>query len=388
MGVELAAFAPDVVEGWPTSMRILVFNWRDLAHPRAGGAEVYTHRVAEEWVKEGHHVTLFCAAVEGRPETEEMNGVRLIRRGSRYSVYREARQYYCREGRGNYDIVIDEINTRPFLTPKWVDDVPVIALAHQVCRELWFYQTPWPVALVGRYVLEPHWLRHYRDVPTMTVSESSRISLEEHGLRHIMVVPEGYDQSYTCHNVARESVPTIVFLGRLEPHKRPDHAVRAFQLLRARIPEAKMWVIGSGSMEAALQRIAPEGVEFMGRLPDREKMERLAKADVVVVTSVREGWGLVVTEAARVGTPTIAYDVPGLRDSVKAAGGNLCSPNPQDLALKLFHHFGNEAGQRRNYLSNLGGTASWSSVAHTMERAFLQMKYEKSDSQVPSLKVP
>jgi O-antigen/teichoic acid export membrane protein len=157
-------------------LRILACNWRDLAHPRAGGAEVYLQSVAREWVKRGHEVTVFCGAVAGRPAEEFVDGVRILRRGGRIGVYREARRYWRREGDGQYDLVVDCVNTRPFLCPRFVRNVPVVAVIHQVAREVWRYETPWPISVLGRYLLEPAWLRAYRDVPVVTVSKSSRHS--------------------------------------------------------------------------------------------------------------------------------------------------------------------------------------------------------------------
>jgi O-antigen/teichoic acid export membrane protein len=173
-------------------MRILAFNWRDLAHPRAGGAEVYLQSVAREWVRCGHEVTIFCAAVDGKPARELADGVEIVRRGGRLGVYREARRYWRREGDGQYDLVVDCVNTRPFLCPRYVGNVPIVAVVHQVAREIWRYETPWPISVLGRYLLEPAWLRAYRDVPVVTVSESSRESLAKYGLRRVTVVPEGW----------------------------------------------------------------------------------------------------------------------------------------------------------------------------------------------------
>jgi glycosyltransferase involved in cell wall biosynthesis/O-antigen/teichoic acid export membrane protein len=317
------------------SMRILIFTWRDLAHTKAGGAEIYTNNVAREWVRAGHDVTLFCAAVEGRPEKQEDGGVHIIRRGTRFSVYREAKRFYLREGRGNFDLVIDEGNTRPFLAPKWVEDTPVTALTFQVCRELWRYQMPFPLSFIGRYWLEPKWLRAYVNTPTVTISESSKESLEAYGLKRVVVVPIGQNPLRTRPNVPRESRPTIVFVSRLEAHKRPNDAIRAFEVLRERMPEAVMWIIGSGPMEDELRRSAPEGVVFLGKVSPERKLERLARAHVLVATSVREGWGLVISEAASVGTPSIAYDVAGLRDSVRASQGYLTATDPVQLGNTL-----------------------------------------------------
>ena len=324
-----------LTEGQEKRLRILILNWRDLAHPKAGGAEVYTHNVAVELTRLGHVVTLFSAGVDGMPAQEIVDGLNIIRRGTHLSVYRLARRYYQREGRGRFDVVIDEINTRPFFAPRWVDDAVVIALIHQVCREVWYYQMPRLFAFFGRYWFEPKWLRQYREVPTVTVSESSRESLVKYGLKHVTIVPEGYRSIERLPETTRESKPTIVFVGRLAANKRPEEAIRAFAMLRENLPTAVLWVIGTGPMEAKLRDGSPDGVEFLGRVTEAEKHERLARAHAIIVTSVREGWGLVVTEAANLGTPAIAYDVPGLRDSVRASGGVLVEPSPEALATEL-----------------------------------------------------
>jgi glycosyltransferase involved in cell wall biosynthesis len=101
------------------------------------------------------------------------------------------------------------------------------------------------------------------------------------------------------------------------------------------MPDAVMWVIGSGPMEDELRRSAPEGVVFLGKVSPERKLERLARAHVLIATSVREGWGLVVSEAASVGTPSVTYNVPGLRDSVRASNGYLTATDPMQLGKTL-----------------------------------------------------
>lgn len=318
-------------------MRILVYSWRDTAHPRAGGAEVYTDAVAREWAREGHKVTLFSSAVDGCPELQvSPGGYEIVRRGGHHGVYREARRFWEREGREHFDLVVDEVNTRPFGCPKWVNDTPVVALIHQVAREVWFHETSLPVALFGRYWLERHWLAAYGDVSTVTVSESSRQSLDLYGFRDVTVIPEGFDpptSSRPC--PSKERTPTFAFVGRLASNKRPQAAIEAFRALRNDLVEARLWVMGTGPMEQHLRSQAPPGVEFLGRVDDEEKHDRLARSHALLATSVREGWGLVVTEAASVGTPTIGYSVPGLRDSIPASGGILVEPSPEALAARL-----------------------------------------------------
>ncbi len=335
-GLSAVAGAGDLAEAVASGprLRILVCNWRDLAHPHAGGAEVYTHRVAAAWAAAGHQVTWFCAEVAGRPSMEHLDGITVVRRGSRHSVYRQARLFYQRQGRGRFDLVVDEVNTRPFEAARWASGTPVVALVHQVAREVWFQELAWPVALAGRFLVEPRWLRQMRRVPVLTVSESSRRSLARFGIEDITIVAEGVDP-VARPPVERASVPTVVFVGRLARNKRPDHVVAAFRLLRRQVPDSRLWMIGDGPMAGVLRRDLPDGVELLGRVSEAEKQRRLAEAHCLVATSVREGWGLTVTEAAQLGTPAVAYDVDGLRDSVAASGGMLVAPHPEALAATL-----------------------------------------------------
>lgn len=154
----------------------LVCNWRDLAHPHAGGAEVYAHEVAAAWVAAGHQVTCSCAAVADRPSMDHVDRNTVVRRGSRHSVYRQARLFYQHQRRGRFDLVVDEVNARPFEAARWASATPVVALACQVAREVWFRELAWLVALAGRFLLKPRWLRQLRSVLVLTISESSRRS--------------------------------------------------------------------------------------------------------------------------------------------------------------------------------------------------------------------
>jgi glycosyltransferase involved in cell wall biosynthesis len=340
-----------------------MLNWKDLAHPCAGGAEVFTEEVARSLVERGNEVTLFASSVAGRPDEEVIAGVRVVRRGSRFSVYRSARRFWREHARGHFDVVVDEINTRPFSTPHWIHDTAIVALIHQLAREIWFYETPFPVSVLGRYVLEPWWLRMYRHVPTITVSASSAASLaRHHGWRDITVVPEG-SIHHPFHRVPKEAEPTIVFLGRLVAMKRPQHAIEAFRALAVSYPSARCWLIGDGPLLSRLRRSAPAGVSFLGRVGNEEVVNRLARAHVLITTSVREGWGLNVSEAAACGTPSIGYAVPGLVDSLRASGGALVQPRPEALGAALVEYFSG-----RLPLTPRISTVPWSEVALSVER--------------------
>jgi glycosyltransferase involved in cell wall biosynthesis len=304
-----------------------------------GGAEVFTHEVAKRWVKAGHEVTLFTSEFPGCRREEVLDGVRVVRSGGRFGVYWNAKRSYRRVfSKEGYDVVIDEINTRPFFAPKFVKNgEKVVALVHQLAREYWFYETPFPVSYIGYHFLEDRWLGNYVDVPTITVSESTKRDLLDLGFKNVFIVPEGLSFEPLSAVPEKETVPVVVYVGRLRRAKRPDHAVRAFRIVREKVPEAELWVLGDGPFRRDLEGMAGDGVRFFDGIGDVERRERVGRSWVLVNPGVREGWGLNVVEANGFGVPCVAYDVAGLRDSVKNGETGLLAQagSIEDLGEKI-----------------------------------------------------
>jgi glycosyltransferase involved in cell wall biosynthesis len=284
-----------------------------------GGAEVFTHEVAKRWVKRGHEVTLFTSEFLGCKREEILDGIRVVRHGSRLGVYLWAKRAYRRRfSKESFEVVIDEINTRPFFMPGIVrNDVKTVALIHQLAREYWFYETPFPVSYLGYHFLENSWLRKYVDVPTVTVSESTKQDLESLGFKYVFVVPEGLSFEPLRRVPKKSGTPVVIYSGRLKRAKRPDHALHAFEIVKEKVADSELWVVGDGPFRTDLEHIAGDGVKFFGHTFDEKRRQLVTQAWVLVNPSVREGWGLNVIEANGLGTPSVAYNVAGLRDSVK-----------------------------------------------------------------------
>lgn len=252
-------------------MRILIYNWRDIKNPAAGGAEVVTHENAKWWVEKGNEVVLFTSTFPGCNKVEVLDGVNIIRDGGKYSVYWKAKEYYNRYFKGDFDIVIDEINTRPFFTPSFVNNgEKVFALIHQLAREFWFYETRFPVNYMGYYLFEYKWLKKYHNIPTITVSESTKKDLLSLGFKQVSIVPEGISFKPLEYLPEKETSPLFIFVGRLKKAKLPDHAIKAFEKIKEKIPDAKLWIVGDGYYREELEKIACDNVKFFGNV----KMEK------------------------------------------------------------------------------------------------------------------
>jgi glycosyltransferase involved in cell wall biosynthesis len=313
-------------------MRILWFNWRDINHPDAGGAELLTHEIMRRFVRRGDEMTLFCAKVKGKPSQDQIDGVNLVRDGGKYTVYGRGQSYF-KKNKDRFDFVIDEVNPRPFLNPKTLAGKPVLVLFHQLIREEWFYEMPFLFSHFCNFY-EKRWLLPYRQTPTLTVSQSSKKDLESIGFKNVKVIPMGISNEPLNGLSQKEDSPTVVFIGRLKRHKLPDHAIKAFQIIKEEIPSAKMWVIGDGYMLNELKKIGDKDVKFFGHVENRVKYELLSRAHLTLVPSIREGWGLIVIESNAMGTPVVAYDVNGLRDSVLDGSNGMLvrGKNPESLA--------------------------------------------------------
>ena len=278
--------------------------------------------MARRLVAGGDSLEWFTAAFPGASAEDELDGVRILRAGRQWSVHWQAFRHYRGRLAGRFDAVIDEVNTIPFLTPLWAG-VPTFLLMFQLAREVWWFESPFPLNAIG-YALEPLYLRGYRSVPVFTISASTERDLRRLGFTGtITILPIGIEPIGVPAG-EKSAVPTFMYVGRLAPSKRIEHMVYAFDRFRQVAGPARLWLVGDGSSgyTRSLRRLTErlrlnEDVQFCGRLAPEEKHRRMAEAHILLMTSVREGWGLVVTESAACGTPAVVYDVGGLRDAVR-----------------------------------------------------------------------
>ena len=325
-------------------MRVLWLSWKDSQHPQAGGAEAVTSELIKRLVKDGHEVILVTASFPGAAPKTVIDGYTVVRAGGRVSVYWHAYRYVKRHLSSWPDFVVEEINTLPFCSRLYLRHVPRLMFFHMLCREIWFYQLPPPASLIG-YLFEPLYLRFLRRDKAIAMSESTKQDLVRYGFdpQNITVISEGIQLEPVRQLVpmTKYDRPTIVSLGSIRPMKRTLDQVHAFELAKASLPTLQMKIAGDASGRYGQKVLAAiksspfkHDIEYLGRISAAKKSQLLRKAHLITVTSIKEGWGLIVTEAASQGTPAAVYDVDGLRDSVQhGKTGAVCHRNtPKDLA--------------------------------------------------------
>lgn len=326
-----------------TPVKILWLSWRDINNPEAGGAEKVAIETASRFVRDGANVTIFTSRFKGGKEIDEVRGVKIIRKGNLLSCRLLAFFYYLKNS--DFDLIIDEVNTIPFFSIFYAKSKTLV-LIHQLAREYWFTQTIWPINLLG-YILEPLALKLYKKRPTMVVSKSSKDDLVKLGFSDVTIAREGLDIKPTP--VIEKNNNLILFIGRLTRAKGPQDAIYAFQIISQKIPDAHLTVIGKGepnfvkSLKKLPKELVVKKVDFLGYVSDQTKVNLLKKAKIILIPSIREGWNLVATEANATGCIPVAYNVPGLQDSIKNNyNGILTEKNPDALAKAAIYLLQNE----------------------------------------------
>jgi glycosyltransferase involved in cell wall biosynthesis len=299
-------------------------NWQDRENPQAGGAEAHLHEVFGRLTRWGERVTLLCSGFEGGSPRATLDGIDVHRTGGRHSFALAARRYFERHLRAEgFDVIVEDLNKVPLFTPRW-RAAPVVLLVHHLFGRTAFREVSAPVA-VATWLLEQPVPRVFRESPVIAVSNSTADDLIRRGFQasKIRVVPNAVDTQALTPGTPDErfATPTLLYLGRLKRYKRVDLVLEALAHLRSGGTAAELLIAGQGDHRGALEaRVVKlgvrEGVRFLGYVSEEQKRELLRRAWVHVLTSPKEGWGISNLEAAACGTPTVASDSPGLRDSV------------------------------------------------------------------------
>ncbi|MEU1570733.1 glycosyltransferase family 4 protein [Streptomyces collinus] len=294
----------------PHPRRIVFLAHRDLDNPSAGGSELLVDRLADGLTRLGHQVTLLC----GGPAA--FRDYRVVSAGGPYGHYLRARSAFTRQI-GDCDLLVEVCNGMPYLAPLWHRG-PTLTLVNHVHTDLWpmrFGGPLAPAARIGRRL--EHWALTGAQQRSLLVAVSSSTA---HALRAIGVER---DRIRVVHNgveepgprAERSPEPLFVAVGRLVEYKRIDLLLRLWERVRP-VTGGRLVIVGDGPERGRLAQLAGPGVEFTGYVSEAEKHRLLCAAWLLLHPSAVEGWGLVVTEAAARETPAVAFDVPGLKDSV------------------------------------------------------------------------
>ena len=327
--------------------------WRDLDDDEAGGSEVHAHNIASIWAQSGLAVTMRTSFAEGQPTSRVRDGYTVSRKAGRYTVFPRSALSEITGRLGPCDGLIEIWNGMPFFSPLWWRGPRAIWL-HHVHGPMWGMTLPGPVARLGVALEERIAPRFYRHEPIVTLSPSSRDELVDDlgfDADRVTVIPPGVDPYFTPGG-QKSPTPLAVAVGRLVPVKDFPRLVRVVAKVQERVPELRLVIVGEGYERdvilGEIRRLGAEGwIELAGRVTHAELRDLYRSAWIAVSASVREGWGMTLTEAAACGTPSVATDIAGHADAVAVGRSGLLASTDPDLADTMVKVLTDEELRRR-----------------------------------------
>ncbi|MEI8080277.1 MAG: glycosyltransferase family 4 protein [Actinomycetes bacterium] len=310
-------------------MDIVMLNRRDTANPEGGGSEVYLESIAIGLVAKAHKVTIFCGAHDRAPDHETIQGVRFVRAGSKLGVHGKAWQMLRNGSLGRPDVIVDVQNGIPFFSNLAIPGVPTVVLVHHLHKEQWPVVYGPVRSRIGWFLESRIAPRVYRRSSYVAVSQGTKSELVKLGIdpQRISIIYNGTENLPEVHQdssatTERDPSPRILVLGRLVPHKQIEHVLWAASVLRSELPDLRVSVVGDGwwaeeLRDAAVEFGVSDIVDFTGFCTEDQKHRELARAWLLALPSLKEGWGIVVMEAARHGVPAVGYrSASGVAESI------------------------------------------------------------------------
>lgn len=381
-------------------MKILVVNYRDRKHPAAGGAEKHLHRIFSRIAGMGHQVVLLTTTFAGAQEREIVDGIQVVRKGGDLLFQLTvAKNLKALDREFHFDVVVEDLNKLPVFTPQ-LTKKPVLVQMHHLWRKSIFAEACFPVAF-GVWLFETIIPWFYKRKNFVVVSPSTKQELSALGIpeKQIEVVYNGSDdlpqtasrveaalRAETAPGTAQTApAPYFLWLSRVHKYKGVWTALEAFEIFAKSHPDVKLKIAGDGPLLKKIPawlnaRGLSERVMLCGFVSPEEKQNLLAGAMALLQTSYKEGWGLTVMEAAAHRVPSIASDVPGLRDSVRNGETGVLFPagDANACAAAMAKVYEDSALQKSlgEAAARYAATFSWDAAAEQTMRLLTQLAPE------------
>jgi glycosyltransferase involved in cell wall biosynthesis len=348
-----------------------VVAWRDFDDPEAGGSELHAHRIMSAWARSGLKINMTTSTAPGAPPSVEREGYQVTRQEGRYAVFPRTMWSGVRGRLGRGDGLVEIWNGMPFLSPLWARCARIVFL-HHVHAEMWKMVLPRGLAEAGYAVEHRVAPPIYRRSRILTLSSSSKEDIVTRlGMSpsQVTVCPPGVESHFSPGTV-RSDVPLVVAVGRLVPVKRFELMIEVLLKLKPRLPELQAVIVGEGYERGKLEDLIRAGnaeswISLPGYVEDAELVDLYRRAWVVASTSLREGWGMTVTEAAACGTPVVASRISGHQDAVVDGETGLLFDTLDEMADSMHSVLTDEVLRKRLAISALDFASqfSWDSTA-------------------------
>ena len=298
-------------------MNILWLNHRDPLNPKAGGAERTIVEIGKRLISQGDTVTIYSARWRGSTKFDTIEGINIIRLGGNIAIHFLLPVDLMRH---KYSIIINDLGHGvPWPSAILLSKNNLVFFRHLHARSL-----PGQVNFfLGKIItfMEKLYPYIYSNTKIITESSTSQEDLIGLGIKNgnIIKIPPGVDLEF-FHPGKKSNNVQLIYFGGIRKYKRPELILDVYRQIKDVIKDLKIVVAGDGKL---LSRIKEEtishkyNIEFVGKI-DRETLSELLRESWVNLHfSTTEGWGYSILEAAASGTPTVAFKVPGVVDTIE-----------------------------------------------------------------------
>ena len=321
-------------------MKIIWLAHRDPLNPKAGGAERTIYEICKRLVMKGHKITLLTGAWKGCKPIENLQGIEIHRFGKNIGPHFAVPVFLIKH---HYDLVVNDLgHAVPWISTTLANKHNIAFFHHLHARSLPGQVNHLLTKLIT--AIEKCYFIIYNNTVFVTESTTSKTDLLKIGIikDKIIMIPPGVDKKL-FHSAGKSKYPSIVYFGGMRRYKRPEEIIYLMKSLIHNFGDLKLFIIGTGPEEQCMKKLVNEldiqnYVEFKGRISNEELSDIVALSWLNVHTSVTEGWGFSILEATSSGTPTVAYDVPGVRDALENGlnGIKVNDGNREELANAAF----------------------------------------------------
>ena len=269
--------------------------------------------------KKGHNVTLLTGGWKGCKAKDYLDGMAIYRCGKSVGPHLALPIFLLKT---KVDIVVNDLgHAVPWTLSAIMSDRNVVFFRHLHARSL-----PGQVnTLLAKIItsIEKCYFVIYRSTPFVTESSTSNADLKNLGIREKMIhiIPPGVNRDL-FQPMEKTASPTMVYFGGMRRYKRPEESIYLLETIIHKIKDTKLIIVGTGPQKTHSENLVNEkkiqdSVKFTGRLDDKELAKVVASSWLNIHASITEGWGYSILEASSAGTPTVAYNVPGVVDTIE-----------------------------------------------------------------------
>lgn len=310
---------------WKDIKKILFLTWKDKKHPHAWWAEKVMYEYMKILVEKWYEVTWFAHSFKWCKKEEIIDWIKVIRKFWLISSYFFFPSYYKKNLKWKFDLIIDEAGWFPFLTPLYVKDTPIVLFTHHIGDKEWDFKFPKPFSNIFKAIYKEMFY-FYKDNITISVSQSTKEELIEIWLKEENIyVIENTLNDKKIKKITEIKENKVLVLWRLMPIKRVEDSIKAFYEFYKDNKNYTLTIVWNQQDKNYFSTLLnlvenlwiEHNVEFLGFIPDWKFEEIISMHKLLLINSYKEWFWLVVLECNCYWIPTLWYNVPWLKDSIK-----------------------------------------------------------------------